>query len=223
MCCHGRNAGTQSNTTTFTVKTKSLPELDVDVDIADDIITVEVLEDAVGDVDVIVDGEKVSGKVSDDKIIVDISDLAPGNHSVEVIYDGDKYASYDETTDFEVPKVDDYTIEIGANDIVEGSTTSGKLTTDSNIEIEYNNCEIGLKGIKMWEDGGLEHDDDCFLHGLHAGIGHARNENADHGYCEHDIEQPVDDPCKTGKELGRPFRDFPKAQRQHAADHEDGH
>lgn len=56
-----------------------------------------------------------------------------------------------------------FVTEITSNnddDIINESSISGTLTTDSNIEIEYNNCEIGLKGIKIWEDGGLEHDNE---------------------------------------------------------------
>ena len=109
-----KNHNPSSGAATLTVEEKATPNIKVDVDSEKEIITVNVPKDAADDVDVLVDGEKVPGEVSGNKITVDISDLTPGNHSVEVIYDGDKYAPYDNTTDFEVPKVDDYKFDVNA-------------------------------------------------------------------------------------------------------------
>ena len=122
----------KSDSTTFTVKSKSVPDISVDVDTDKDIITVDVPKDAGGDVSVVVDGKEVPGEVSDGKVIVDISDLAPGNHSVEVIYDGDKYAPYDETTDFEVPKVDDYKFDVDTTVDKDKATITVELPEDVN-------------------------------------------------------------------------------------------
>ena len=138
----------KSASTSFTVKSKSVPKINVDVDTDKDVITVDVPKDAGGDVSVVVDGKEVPGKVSDGKVIVDISDLAPGNHSVEVIYDGDKYAPYDETTNFEVPKVDDYTIKVSAKDIVEGQSEA--LTIDVSADVD--SVVVEVDGVKYYVD-----------------------------------------------------------------------
>ncbi|MBR0270466.1 MAG: Ig-like domain repeat protein [Methanobrevibacter sp.] len=110
-----------SNATSFAVSIKSVPEINVDVN--DDNVTVVLPEDATGNVTVLIDGKEVPGEVINNTVVVDTSNLAPGNHTVEVIYPGDdKYAPYDNTTTVEVPKVDDYKfdvdIKVDGNDAV---------------------------------------------------------------------------------------------------------
>ncbi|WP_407381922.1 Ig-like domain repeat protein, partial [Methanobrevibacter sp.] len=120
-----------SDSTSFAVDTKSVP--DIDVAINDDNITGVLPDDATGNVTVLIDGKEVPGEVINNTVVVDTSDLTPGNHSVEVIYSGDdKYAPYDNTTSVEVPKIDDYKFDLDIKVDGNDATVSVELPEDVN-------------------------------------------------------------------------------------------
>ena len=105
--------GAKSNTTTFTVKSKEDSSMSIAVDEDNKTITVELPEDATGNVTVVIDGKEQEVPIKDGKAVIPIDDLAPGNHTVEVIYPGDdKYAPADKYENVSLPKVSDYDIII---------------------------------------------------------------------------------------------------------------
>ena len=110
----------QSNVTSFTVKEVTDEDIKVDVDLENKTITIEVPENATGNVTVVIDGKNVTGEVINNTIVVNITDLLPGNHTIEVIYGDKNYTVYDNTTDIEIPKVDDYEFDVGID--VDGDT-----------------------------------------------------------------------------------------------------
>jgi len=110
----------QSNVTSFTVKAVTDEDIKVDVDLENKTITIEVPENATGNVTVVIDGKNVTGEVINNTIVVNITDLLPGNHTIEVIYGDKNYTVYDNTTDIEIPKVDDYEFDVGID--VDGDT-----------------------------------------------------------------------------------------------------
>ena len=121
----------KSNTTAFTVKAKDDPSVNVDVDEDNKVITVELPEDATGDVVVVIDGKNQTVPLKDGKAVVPIDDLAPGNHTVEVIYPGDgKYAPVDKYENITVPKESDYSIKATSKDITEGETETIDIVLD---------------------------------------------------------------------------------------------
>ena len=103
----------KSSTTKFTVKAKETPSMSITVDEDNKSITVELPEDATGDVTVVVDGKEQVVPIKDGKAVIPIDDLAPGNHTVEVIYPGDdKYTPLDKYENISLPKESDYDIKI---------------------------------------------------------------------------------------------------------------
>ena len=121
----------RSNSTIFNVKAKA--DADMKVDVSEDEITIELPDDATGNVTVIIDGEVVTiANATDSPIVVDISNLTAGNHSVEVIYSGDdNYAPDYNSTDVEVPKVDDYPIELDVT--VDGNKATIDVTMPEDV------------------------------------------------------------------------------------------
>ena len=94
------------NATSFTIDEK---ETQMKVEVEDGKIVIELPEDATGEVTVTIDGENQTVPVVNGKAVVDISDLEPGNHTVNVTYPGDdKYSSASDSTTVEVPKETDY-------------------------------------------------------------------------------------------------------------------
>ncbi|MBR0271401.1 MAG: Ig-like domain repeat protein, partial [Methanobrevibacter sp.] len=90
-----------------TVTVNAKEESGITVTVNDDNITVDAGSVDPKDINVTIDGKPavmVDG-------VIDISDLAPGNHTVEVSYPGDdKYAPFENSTVISVPLVDDYEI-----------------------------------------------------------------------------------------------------------------
>ena len=130
----------KSDSTSFTVDAKVVPELDISVDIPENstsgVVSVELPEDASGNVTVVIDGKVYDvADVVNGTAVVPVDDLAPGNHTVEVIYSGDdNYAPASNYTNVEVPKIIDYEFDLNAEDILKGDKTNitVKLPEDIN-------------------------------------------------------------------------------------------
>ena len=102
----------QSNVTSFTVKPVTDEDIKINVDDENKTIIIEVPGNQTGNVTVIIDGKNVTGEVINNTIVVNITDLLPGNHTVEVIYGDKNYTVYENTTDIVIPKVDDYPFDV---------------------------------------------------------------------------------------------------------------
>ena len=110
------------NATSFTIDEK---ETQINVEVEDGKIVIELPADATGEVTVTIDGENQTVPVVNGKAVVDISDLEPGNHTVNVTYPGDdKYSSASDSITVEVPKIVDYTFDVIAEDIKVGEKTN---------------------------------------------------------------------------------------------------
>ena len=108
--------GSTSNTVTLKVEGKTVTEMSVDIDVEKGIATVELPDGVTGDVTVVIDGKVYNvTDITEIPVIIGIGDLKPGNHTVEVIYSGDKYFTpASKINDVEVPKEDDYKINVDA-------------------------------------------------------------------------------------------------------------
>uniref|UniRef100_UPI00388D6DAF Ig-like domain repeat protein n=1 Tax=Methanobrevibacter sp. TaxID=66852 RepID=UPI00388D6DAF len=143
---------------TFIVYEKETP---ISIEVGDDEIVIELPEDATGDVKVSIDGKEQTVPVKDGKAVVDISGLEPGNHTVVVNYPGDsQYPPASNSTTFEVPKIDDYSIDInkdGNNLVV---TVPGDATGDVVVNIAGKDYTVPIKDGKAVVDiSGLEPGD----------------------------------------------------------------
>ena len=134
------NYASKSNSTDFVVDAKVTPNMNVTVDVGENStsanITVELPGDATGNVTVIVDGKIYNAtNVTGGTDIIELNNLTPGNHTVEVIYSGD--ANYTQTSNYtsvEIPKISDYDFDLSAFDINYGDNTNitVKLPDDVN-------------------------------------------------------------------------------------------
>jgi cytochrome b involved in lipid metabolism len=132
--------GAKSNSTSFVVnaKTNSSDMMDVIIDIPENstngTITVELPENATGNVTVIIDGKEYNvTNVTNGTAVIYITELLPGNHTVEVIYSGDgNYTGASNSTDIEVPKISDYGILVDA--IVDGRDV--EIDVDMSIDVD---------------------------------------------------------------------------------------
>ncbi|MBQ9026846.1 MAG: Ig-like domain repeat protein, partial [Methanobrevibacter sp.] len=120
----------KDNSTEFTVEAKVTPVMNVTVDVAenstDAVVNVELPEDATGNVTVVVDGKVYNvTDVSGGLASIELNDLTPGNHTVEVIYSGnDDYTSTSNYNVVEIPKITDYEFDLSAFDIKYGDNTN---------------------------------------------------------------------------------------------------
>ena len=103
----------KSNGTSFVVKAKedSVGLVNVSVDVVENstnvTVTVELPENATGNVTVIVDGKVYNiTNVTKSPVVINITDVVPGNHTVEVIYSGDgNYTGLTNVTNVTVDKL----------------------------------------------------------------------------------------------------------------------
>ena len=102
----------QSNITSFTVKPITDEDIKINVDHENKTVIIEVPGNQTGNVTVVIDGKNVTGEVINNTIVVNITDLLPGNHTIEVIYKDKNYTVYDNTTDIVIPKVKDYPFDV---------------------------------------------------------------------------------------------------------------
>ena len=125
-------------------------EANITVDVNDGNVVVSVPEDVdPEDITVTVDGEEVPAEIVDGKVVVDTSDLAPGNHTVEVSYPGDdKYAPFENSTVISVPLVDDYEISATGAEVFEGETA----TVSVEISIPVESVVVEIDGVKYLVD-----------------------------------------------------------------------
>jgi hypothetical protein len=85
----------------------------VDIKISGDEIVVELPDDATGNVTVNIDGKDYVVPVENGTAKLNISDLEPGNHTVNVTYNGDdKYSPASNSTTINVPKESDYPMNV---------------------------------------------------------------------------------------------------------------
>ena len=157
---------TKSNSTSFNVKAKE--DADMKVDVGDDNVTVTLPEDATGNVTVVIDGEVVTvANATDSPIVIDISDLAPGNHTVEVIYSGDdNYAPDTNSSIVDVPKVDDYPIDVNVAVDENNATIEITLPEDVNgvvlVDVDgvgyYANVTDGKATLELTDLPAGEHE-----------------------------------------------------------------
>ena len=114
----------------MTADAKVTTEIEISVDIPENstsgTVTVELPDDATGNVTVVIDGKVYNvTDVVNGTAVIPVDDLTPGNHTVEVIYSGDdNYAPASNYTNVEVPKITDYELELTANDIYSGDKTN---------------------------------------------------------------------------------------------------
>ncbi|SDA73100.1 Ig-like domain repeat protein, partial [Methanobrevibacter millerae] len=130
------------NVTSFTIDEK---ETQMKVDVEDGKIVIELPADATGDVTVTIDGENQTVPVVNGKAVVDISDLEPGKHTVNVTYPGDdKYSSVSDSTIVEVPKIVDYPFDVIAEDIKVGEKTNITINLPKDVN---GNVLVDIGGI----------------------------------------------------------------------------
>ena len=128
----------KQNTTKFTVSPKGKFEPNVTIDITGDDggnITVELPEDATGDITVVIDGKEYAvSELTDGKAVIPVNDLAPGNHTVDVIYSGDdRYEGGSVSNVTDVSKVTKYDFEVTANDIMGGEKTDITISLPEDV------------------------------------------------------------------------------------------
>ena len=139
------------------MKAKVIPDIKVDVNTTNGTVTVELPENATGNVTILIDGQNVTGEVINNTIIVNITDVLPGNHTVEVIYSGDgNYTPYYNSTDFEVPKLDNninVTVTVENNnatiEVEMPSDINGVVLVDINDERYYINIIDGKGSTEL--------------------------------------------------------------------------
>ena len=126
-------AGNTSNTVTLVVKAKAVPDISVTVNETEGTAVIEVPADATGNVTVKIDGIKYDViDITETPITVDIGDLMPGEHTIEVIYSGDyNYTNASDMELFKVPKVDDYNITVDAK--VDENSVDITVTLPENV------------------------------------------------------------------------------------------
>ncbi|MBQ9025625.1 MAG: Ig-like domain repeat protein, partial [Methanobrevibacter sp.] len=107
----------KTNNTKFIVNKSS--EVNMGVEIIDDQINITLPENATGNVTVVIDDNVYNvTNISEVSTIIELNDIAPGNHTVEVIYSGDaNYANKTVITSYEVPKVSDYSMILTSDNI----------------------------------------------------------------------------------------------------------
>ena len=121
----------------------------VDIKIEGDEIVVELPEDATGNVTVSINGKTQTVPVIGGKAVVNISDLEPGNYTVDVTYSGDdKYPSASNSTSFEVPKIVDYPIDISNTDDKFIVTVPEDATGDVKVTIDGKSYTVPIKDGK---------------------------------------------------------------------------
>ena len=98
------------------VVAKAVPDISVTVNETEGTAVIELPADATGSVTVKIDGIEYDViDITETPITVDIGDLMPGEHTIEVIYSGDyNYTNASDMELFKVPKVDDYNITVDA-------------------------------------------------------------------------------------------------------------
>ena len=112
-------------TETTIIEVPKAVDYPIDVTEEDGKLVVDVPDDATGDVTVTIDGKDYVAPIKDGKAVVDISDLEPGKHAVEVTYPGDdKYAPASNSTVIDIPKESDYPFDVTAEDINVGEKTN---------------------------------------------------------------------------------------------------
>ena len=131
--------GSKSNTTKFTVQAKkNITDIDITIDIPDNgtnaTITVELPEDATGNVTTIIDGKEYNvTNVTNGTAVITITEILPGNHTIEVIYSGDEnYTGASNSTNIEVPRISDYGIVVDAK--VTGRDV--EISVDMSIDVD---------------------------------------------------------------------------------------
>ncbi|WP_407424732.1 Ig-like domain repeat protein [Methanobrevibacter sp.] len=112
----------------FTVdEAKSVPDLTV-VDYGNGTVVVVVGDNATGNVTVSVDGKNFTAEVINGTAVVELNNLTPGVHDVEVIYSGDDTHNYTSTNStVEAPKYDS-PINITVGEVTEGETAVINVT-----------------------------------------------------------------------------------------------
>ena len=127
-----------SDVSTITVKDKSESNMKVDIDVDNGTITVELPENATGNVTVVIDGKEYEiSDAGDSPIIIDIGDVPPGNHNIEVIYSGDdNFNNATFADDVKVPKEDDYELDINV------AVDEDKAVIDINLPDDVNDVVL---------------------------------------------------------------------------------
>ena len=127
-----------SDVSTITVKDKSDSNMKVDIDVDNGTITVELPENATGNVTVVIDGKEYEiSDACDSPIIIDIGDVPPGNHNIEVIYSGDdNFNNATFADDVKVPKEDDYELDINV------AVDEDKAVIDINLPDDVNDVVL---------------------------------------------------------------------------------
>ncbi|WP_407432058.1 Ig-like domain repeat protein [Methanobrevibacter sp.] len=92
----------------------TIPKVDdypINATVVDDELIVSVPEDATGNVTITIGEDDYVVPIEDGKAVLDISGLDPGDYVADVTYPGDdKYGPNSNSTEFTIPKVDDYPI-----------------------------------------------------------------------------------------------------------------
>ena len=158
-----------TNSTKFTVKAKETA--DIEIEVGNDTIEITLPDDATGNVTVVIDGENYTfyniTEGSNRTITVDVSDLLPGNHTVEVIYSGDgNYTNKTIVTPVEIPKVDKYSMnvssEVDGRDVIITvelpDDASGVVLVDVDGKGYYANVTDGKAVLTLNDVGNGDHE-----------------------------------------------------------------
>ncbi|SDA70661.1 Ig-like domain repeat protein, partial [Methanobrevibacter millerae] len=140
--------------TEFTVSGKVSPDINVTVDPENATVTVELPENATGNVTVVIDGKVYNiTNVTGGTTVINIGNLTPGNHTVEVIYSGDgNYTGATDVTDVNIPKIDDYVFDVNATGGLNSVTVDVVLPDDVNgvvlVDINGTGYYVNVTGGK---------------------------------------------------------------------------
>ena len=140
--------GNVSNEVTLEVKGKTVPDISLTVDETQGTAVIELPDDATGNVTIMIDGVEYDVvNITEIPVVCDISGLKPGNHTIEAIYSGDdNYTGASDSTKFEVPKYDDYTIKAESDNIDVGETE----TISIELSIDVDHAVVEVAGIKYY-------------------------------------------------------------------------
>ena len=138
--------------------------------VEDDDIIIELPKDATGSVIVSINGKTQTVPIKDGRAVVDISDLEPGNYTVVANYPGDsKYPPVSNSTTFEVPKIDNYPMNMTNTDneltinVPNDATGNVKVTIDGKTQtvpikdgkavVDISNLPVGSHDVEVTYPG----------------------------------------------------------------------
>ena len=122
--------------------------IDLPVNDTKGVVNITLPKDATGNVTVLVDGKVYNvTNLTEGSVLINITNIMPGNHTVEVIYSGDgNYTPISNVTDWTIGKLNNYTITADSINITEGQTE------DIYIDIDIDDVEEVTIALYRYDD-----------------------------------------------------------------------